>query len=58
VKPLDIKSTIVAGLIGALLFALKQKLYPNQQSNCKWESAYGFVFGVLVQAGVRITGVS
>lgn len=61
-KPIELKSTLVAGVIGAIaLMALSQV---GIYGDCKGASSpvnaglLGFTIGAVVQIGVRLTGVS
>lgn len=61
-KPLDFTSTLIAGLLGAVLLAALGLLYSLLRSDTEFNfpllAAAGFVVGAGVQTGVRLTGVS
>ena len=59
-KPLDLKSLLVAGAIGAaLMYLLTLKSDPTAPVFTTAEAiGYGFALGAGVQIGVRLTGVS
>ena len=61
-KPLDWESTIIAGVIGAILFvviAFFFSMFLSDDDNSVLPMALaGFVIGAGVQTGVRLTGVS
>jgi hypothetical protein len=54
----DIKSTVIAGAIGALALFILVKLFDSNNTNPNTYATLGFATGVLVQVGVRLTGVS
>ncbi len=53
---LDLKSTLVAGAIGGLAIVLV--LWNHDEVGLCAKFAAGFIFGAVVQTGVRLTGVS
>jgi hypothetical protein len=63
VKELDLKSTLIAGAIGAAaLWAMSMFLFQGESQTPSGSQtstlASGFTVGVLVQVGVRLLGVS
>lgn len=57
-KALDLKSQVVAGLIGMTLLVLFVKWLDNGNAKTSLYAALGFLTGFGVQAGVRLSGVS
>lgn len=62
-KPLDLSSTLVAGLFGAVLLIAAMTIFACFTDEDRGTSFVplliaGFVVGAGVQAGVRLTGVS
>lgn len=57
-RPIELWSTIVAGLAGAALLALVAWLFLDDNDSIAIVALAGFAVGAGVQASVRLTGVS
>lgn len=62
-KPLDLKSTLIAGVVGAITLYIIAPLFvtsttPTEPASTTTILASGFALGAIVQTVVRITGVS
>lgn len=55
-KPIDLTSTLVAGILGAVLLSLAGRMRSGCYSNRL--ALIGFAVGAGTQIGVRVTGVS
>jgi hypothetical protein len=58
VRGLDFKSTIVAGLLGAVLLMLVDQVMGAEENSIVVVGVAGFLVGAGVQTGVRLIGVS
>ena len=57
-KQPDIKSSLFAGLVAAVLLVAVVTLFDSQNSKQSLYAFFGFLVGVGTQVGVRLTGVS
>lgn len=57
-KAFEIVPLLVAGAVGAFAMYLIVSLFDNANTKQPTYTLFGFVIGMLVQIGVRLTGVS
>lgn len=57
-RPFEVIPLLVAGTVGAFVLYALVGLFDSTNTKQATYTLYGFVTGVLVQLGVRLTGVS
>lgn len=57
-KQPNLNSTLIAGLVGALLLALVVTLFDTSNTKQSLYAFFGFLVGAGTQIGVRLAGVS